>query len=45
VAEATADFSRACFDGQLDLWQHIAHVLEAMQTEATALGLDGSSTG
>jgi putative nucleotidyltransferase with HDIG domain len=45
VTEATADFSRASFDGQLDLWQHIAHVLEAMQTEATALGLDGSSTG
>lgn len=42
VEEATADFSRVCFAGQLDLWSHIGHVLEAMQNEAALLGLDGS---
>lgn len=41
VAEVTADFSRVCFDGQLELWAHIATVLQAMQGEAEALGLDG----
>ncbi len=37
----TADFSRACFDGQLDLWTHINHVLNAMQGSAAILELDG----
>jgi len=41
VTEAVAEFSEACFGGQLDLWQHIANVLEAMQAEAEELGLDG----
>jgi putative nucleotidyltransferase with HDIG domain len=41
VEASTADFSRACFDGQLDLWTHIGHVLEAMQGAAAELGLDG----
>lgn len=41
VEAATADFSRACFDGQLELWDHIAHVLEAMQDAAAQLQLDG----
>lgn len=41
VAEVVDDFSRACFDGELELWQHIANVLQAMQGEATALQLDG----
>lgn len=41
VEEAVADFSEKCFDGSLDLWQHIANVLEAMQAEAATLGLDG----
>lgn len=41
VEEAVSDFSRACFDGQLDLWQHVQNVLQAMQGEAEALALDG----
>ena len=45
VEEATADFSHACFDGQLDLWEHIGNVLTAMQTSAAELGLDGSLAG
>lgn len=43
VEEAVADFSQVCFDGELDLWQHVATVLEAMQDEAAALGLDGET--
>lgn len=41
VEEATADFSRACFEGKLDLWTHVGNVLTAMQIEAQALHLDG----
>ena len=41
VEVATADFSRVCFDGSLDLWQHVQNVLEAMQGAAEALELDG----
>lgn len=41
VTEVTADFSRACFNDQLDLWQHIGHVLAAMQGGAEILDLDG----
>lgn len=41
VTEATADFSQACFDGQLELWDHIGHVLEAMQDSAAELELAG----
>ncbi|MCP4428086.1 MAG: HAD family hydrolase [Chloroflexi bacterium] len=41
VEEVTADFSRACFDGQLDLWTHIGNVLAAMQEDAARLDLDG----
>jgi putative nucleotidyltransferase with HDIG domain len=41
VTEVTADFSNACFDGRLELWDHIAHVLEAMQARAAELELDG----
>jgi putative nucleotidyltransferase with HDIG domain len=41
VAQATADFSSACFGGTLDLWQHVGNVLQAMQAEAPALDLDG----
>ncbi|MCB8966058.1 MAG: HDIG domain-containing protein [Ardenticatenaceae bacterium] len=41
VTEVTADFSQACFDGQLDLWTHIGNVLNAMQGAAELLELDG----
>ena len=41
VEEATADFSRACFDGRLELWDHVANVLEAMKGAAETLELDG----
>ena len=41
VAEAVEDFSRECFDGKLELWQHAGKVLAAMQGIAGELGLDG----
>lgn len=41
VTAATADFSRECFAGGLELWAHIANVLEAMQDAAAELELDG----
>lgn len=41
VTKVTADFSQACFGGQLDLWDHISNVLTAMQGAAEALELDG----
>lgn len=41
VEEATADFSRECFDGDLDLWQHAQNVLDSMKGAAADLDLDG----
>jgi putative nucleotidyltransferase with HDIG domain len=41
VEAVTADFSRECFDGSLDLWSHIGNVLAAMQAKAGELQLDG----
>ena len=41
VEEATADFSRECFDGELDLWQHVQNVLDSMKKVAAELDLDG----
>ncbi|CUS02463.2 conserved protein of unknown function [Candidatus Promineifilum breve] len=41
VIAYTADFSRECFGGGLELWTHIAHVLQAMQANAAELELDG----
>lgn len=41
VEEVTADFSRVCFENQLDLWTHIGNVLVAMQQSADILELDG----
>lgn len=41
IEEATADFSRQCFDGKLELWQHVGNVLAAMQGIAAELHLDG----
>lgn len=44
VQDALDAFSERCFDGELDLWQHIANVLEAMQAEAAGLALDGGDS-
>ena len=41
VIEVTDDFSRECFDGNLELWQHIGNVLTAMRGAAKVLDLDG----
>jgi putative nucleotidyltransferase with HDIG domain len=41
VEAATADFSRECFAGNLDLWEHVGNVLAAMQGIAAELDLDG----
>lgn len=41
VEAVTADFSQACFNGQLDLWTHIENVLISMQQSAADLDLDG----
>lgn len=41
VEAATADFSRECFAGGLDLWEHAGNVLAAMQGIAAELDLDG----
>lgn len=41
VQDTVNVFSEYCFDGRLDLWDHIANVLQAMQEEAETLGLDG----
>jgi len=41
VEAVTADFSRVCFAGALSLWDHIGHVLQAMQGAAAELALDG----
>lgn len=41
VTQVTADFSQACFDGELELWDHISNVLAAMQAAAADLELDG----
>ena len=35
------DFSRECFGGELELWQHAGNVLAAMQGIAAELELDG----
>lgn len=43
VEAATLDFSRRCFDGKLELWEHIANVLGSMQSIAPELSLDGSA--
>lgn len=41
IIDNTEAFSQACFDGKLELWQHIGHVLEAMKGIAEDLDLDG----
>jgi predicted hydrolase (HD superfamily) len=41
VMEVTEDFSRECFAGNLELWEHVGNVLEAMKASADRLELDG----
>lgn len=41
VEEVTTDFSNACFDGGLELWEHIENVMVAMQESAEELQLAG----
>jgi len=41
VAEAVSDFSRACYEDKLELWEHVGYVLAAMQGVAAELELDG----
>lgn len=41
VERATGQFSQTCFEGRLELWEHVGHVLEAMQQTAATLELDG----
>jgi putative nucleotidyltransferase with HDIG domain len=41
VEAATAAFTNACFDGKLELWEHVGNVLTAMQGVAGELDLDG----
>ncbi|MEX0884841.1 MAG: HD domain-containing protein [Phycisphaeraceae bacterium] len=36
---AAARFSDACFEGKLGFWDHVGHVLEAMQERRDVLGL------
>jgi predicted hydrolase (HD superfamily) len=41
VEQATREFGDVCFDGRLDLWEHVENVLAAMQGAAPELELDG----
>ena len=41
VESASADFSRECFGGALELWAHVTNVLDAMKGAAAELELDG----
>lgn len=41
VTQATEEFSAACYNGQLGLWDHVGNVLAAMQGIAGELELDG----
>jgi putative nucleotidyltransferase with HDIG domain len=41
VEQATREFGDVCFDGPLELWEHVENVLAAMQGAAPELELDG----
>lgn len=41
VESATQQFSQHCFDGKLELWEHVGNVLAAMKSVASDLDLDG----
>lgn len=45
VTAVTEDFNRHCFSGGLELWDHIANVLQAMQAASAELELDGRLAG
>ena len=45
VAQVAAEFSAACFDGRLELWEHVGNVLASMQRIARELDLDGRLVG
>jgi putative nucleotidyltransferase with HDIG domain len=45
LAQVAADFSAACFDGRLELWEHVGNVLASMQRVAGELDLDGRLVG
>lgn len=45
VTQVTAEFSAACYGGQLGLWDHVGNVLTAMQSVAAELELDGRLAG
>jgi putative nucleotidyltransferase with HDIG domain len=44
VTAATEAFSRACFEGKLELWEHIGNVLASMKQIARQLGLEGNES-
>ena len=41
VRQVTEELSERCFEGKLELWQHVGNVLTAMQGVAEELDLDG----
>jgi len=41
VRQVTEELSARCFDGKLELWQHVGNVLTAVQGAAAELDLDG----
>ena len=41
IETVTSEFSDTCFDGKLELWEHVGNVLEAMGGAASELDLDG----
>ncbi|HEY2291501.1 MAG TPA: HDIG domain-containing protein [Thermoanaerobaculia bacterium] len=41
VRQVTEEFSQQCFDGKLELWQHVGNVLTAIQGVAAEMDLDG----
>lgn len=45
VQHSLEAFSQRCFDGELELWEHVSNVLQAMQKEAASLNLSGDPEG
>lgn len=40
--KAAAEFSQACFNGQLEFWTHVSNVLQGMQRFAAEMSLAGT---